>query len=298
MKSKLVSLDEALAPIQSGCTIALGGALLRRHPNAAVRALIRNGVKDLTVLGWVTTTAVELLAAAGALRRYEGAYAGMFSYGLAPCFRRGVESGEIEVGDFSESTIIARYRAAAANLPFYPTTALLGSDIARLNPDQFKTIECPFTQRLLHAVAPAHADFTIIHGYASDEFGNVQWPVVRDSDDIDQLMASAAKRLIVSVEKIIPHSEVRKQPSLTYIPSHWVEAVVEVPFGAHPVACDTVYNEDHEHLRRYMASGIDNGEVQGYLDEFVNSIASHDDYLAKIGRARLDQLAAEVAAND
>ncbi|MNR41191.1 Glutaconate CoA-transferase subunit A [compost metagenome] len=122
--------------------------------------------------------------------------------------------------------------------------------------------------------------------------------MVRDSDDIDQLMASAAKRLIVSVEKIIPHSEVRKQPSLTYIPSHWVEAVVEVPFGAHPVACDTVYNEDHEHLRRYMASGIDNGEVQGYLDEFVNSIASHDDYLAKIGRARLDQLAAEVAAND
>ena len=65
MKDKLVDLDTALAPIESGCTLALGGSLLRRQPNAAVRALIRRGIKDLTLLTWATTTATDMLAAAG-----------------------------------------------------------------------------------------------------------------------------------------------------------------------------------------------------------------------------------------
>jgi glutaconate CoA-transferase, subunit A len=95
MKDKLRTLDQALAPIQSGSAIALGGSLLRRQPNAAVRALIRRGIRDLTVQTWAATTALDMLAAAGAVRRHEGIYAGMFSFGLAPNVRRGVESGAI-----------------------------------------------------------------------------------------------------------------------------------------------------------------------------------------------------------
>lgn len=293
MKRKLASLDEALSPISSGSTIAMGGALLRRHPNAAIRSLIRRGVKDLTILGWVSTTAIDLLAAAGAVRRYEGAYAGMFSYGLAPNLRRGVESGDIEVRDFSESTMVGRYRAAAAGLPFFPVTALLGTDIARMNPEQIKPVECPFTGKTIHAVPPAEADFTIIHGYQGDEAGNVQWPIVRDTDDIDQLMASAAKRLIVTVEKIVPTSEIKKAPTMTYIPGNWVEAIVEVPFGAHPIACDSFYNEDAQHLQDYVSRCKTAAGAQAYLEEFVHGQPTHDDYLEKVGPTKLAKLKAE-----
>ena len=283
MKTKLTSLEAALAPIKSGCSIALGGAMLRRQPNAAIRHLISRNINDLTLLTWVTTTSTDLLAAAGSIRRVEGVYVGMFNHGLAPNFRRGVESGAIEVRDFSETAMIARFRAASAGLPFYPLKSLLGSDIAAQNPEQFRPITCPYTGRELHAVPAAESDFTIMHGYASDEYGNVQWPVVRDTDDIDQMIATASKRLIVTVERIIPHSSVRKQPSLTYIPGCIVEAVVELPYGAHPAACDTRYNEDEAHLEEYLKLSRTPEGADAYLDKYVRSPSSHEDYVRKVG---------------
>jgi glutaconate CoA-transferase subunit A len=283
VKEKLKNLEEALAPISSGNTLTIGGSLLRRQPNAAVRSLIRRGVTDLTVLTWAATTATDMLAAAGALRRYEGIYTGMFSYGLAPNFRRAVEQGAIEVRDFSETAMVARFRATTQGLEFMPIKTLLGSDIARHNPEQIRPFPCPYTGEPLQAVAAAKSDFTIIHGYVGDKYGNVQWPIVRDSDDIDQMMASAAKRLIVTVEKIIPHEEIKKRPTLTYIPGNWVEAIVEVPYGAHPVSCDGHYDEDDAHLTDYLARSKTAEGANAYLDEYARRPAGHDDYIAKVG---------------
>jgi glutaconate CoA-transferase, subunit A len=283
MKEKLVELSAALRPVRSGSTVALGGSLLRRQPNAAIRELIRHGVRDLTVQTWAATTAVDMLAAAGALRRYEGIYVGMFSHGLAPNFRRAVEAGEIEVRDFSETAMVARFRAASAGLEFMPLKTLLGSDIARLNPEQFREMRCPFSGAPLHAVAAAKSDFTVIHGYVGDKYGNVQWPIVRDTDDIDQMIASSAKRLIVTVEKIVPHEEICRRPTLTYIPGNWVEAIVEVPYGAHPAACDAYYDEDEARLADYLAKSRTAEGARAWLDEYVHAPSTHAAYVEKMG---------------
>ncbi|MXN54130.1 hypothetical protein GR158_23810 [Shinella sp. AETb1-6] len=283
MKEKLTTLENALSPIVSGSTVMIGGSLLRRQPNAAVRQLIRNKVRDLTVLSWAGTTAIDLLAAADAIRRWEGIYVGLFNYGLAPNFRRAVESGRIEVRDFSETAMVARLRAAAQGMPFLPIRTLFGSDLAKVNPEQIRTVDCPFTGEKLQAIAAAEPEFTIIHGYAGDKYGNVQWPVVRDTDDMDQSMAAGARRLIVTVEKIVPHDEIKKQPSLTYIPGNWVEAIVEVPYGAHPAACDTLYDEDDAHMSDYIARSKTADGVKAYLDEFAHGLREHAAYIEKCG---------------
>lgn len=285
MKEKLVSLETALAPITSGASITLGGSLLRRQPNAAVRHLIQRGVRDLTVLTWAGTTAIDMLAAADAVKRWEGIYVGMFNYGLAPNFRRAVQDGKIEVRDFSETAFTARLRAAAQGLPFLPIRTLLGSDIATKNPEQIKPFDCPFTGRKLQAIAAADTEFTIIHGYAGDKYGNVQWPLVRDTDDMDQPMAAAAKRLIVTVEKIIPHEEIKAEPARTYIPGAWVEAIVEVPYGAHPVACDTIYDEDDAAIRDYLAASRTAEGAEEWLDRHARNPADHAAYLDLFGGA-------------
>ncbi len=283
MKEKLTTLENALSPIVSGSTVMIGGSLLRRQPNAAIRQLIRNKVRDLTVLSWAGTTAIDLLAAADAIRRWEGIYIGLFNYGLAPNFRRAVESGRIEVRDFSETAMVARLRAAAQGMPFLPIRTLFGSDLAKVNPEQIRTFDCPFTGEKLQAIAAAEPEFTIIHGYAGDKYGNVQWPVVRDTDDMDQPMAAGARRLIVTVEKIVPHDEIKKQPSLTYIPGNWVEAIVEVPYGAHPAACDTLYDEDDAHMSDYIARSKTADGVKAYLDEFAHGLREHAAYIEKCG---------------
>jgi glutaconate CoA-transferase subunit A len=106
----------------------------------------------------------------------------------------------------------------------------------------------------------------------------VQFPIARDADDLDPVMAKAANRLIVTVEKIVPHSEILKTPNLTYIPHTWVEAIVEVPFGAHPLSCDGYYDEDEEHMAEYQGYAR-GGDFGAYLDKYVTGPADHAEYL-------------------
>jgi glutaconate CoA-transferase subunit A len=210
---------------------------------------------------------------------------------MAYNFRRGVEAGLIEVRDFPETAMIARFRAAAQGISFMPTKVLLGSDMAKYNPEQVREITCPFTGEKYHAVQAATSDFTVLHGYVGDEFGNVQWPVQRDSDDIDFIVAKAAKRLIVTVERIVPHEEIARQPTLTYVPHQWVEAIVEVPYGAHPGSCDGYYDEDEEHMQYYVECAKDPARFKQYAAEYIYGIKDHWDYLQKaVTVKRLSQI--------
>ncbi len=92
-------------------------------------------------------------------------------------------------------------------------------------------------------------------------------------------MAKAAKRLIVTVEKIVPHSEILKSPNLTYIPHPWVEAIVEVPFGAHPLSCDGYYDEDEAHMEDYQRL-MKEGDFASYAARYIIGPADHAEYLA------------------
>jgi len=222
-----------------------------------------------------------VLAAAGLLRRSEGAYVGPFWHGLAPNFRRGVEAGQVEVRDLSESATVACFLASCSGLSFMPVKAIVSTDMAKQDPALVTEMVCPFTGEIYAAVRAVEADFTIMHGYRADRFGNVQWPLARDADDIDQIIARGSRCLIVTVEEIVEHDEITRQPNLTYIPAQWVEAVVEAPFGAHPLACDTIYNEDEDALRAYVEAGSTREGAGAYLDEYVRRAATHDDYLAR-----------------
>jgi len=279
MRSKLVGLTDAASLIPSGSTLAIGGSIIRRSPVALIRELIRQGKNGFTVLSYPAGYTTDLLAGAGAVDRVEAVYEGLFQFGHSYNFRRGVEEGRIEVRDFDEITQAARFRAAAAGLPFAITDALLGTGMAEHNPEQVKEIADPFTGRRLHAVPAAEADFTLLHGYTADEYGNVQFPLIRDADDLDPVLAKASRRLIVTVERIVPHSEILKIPTQTYIPHPWVEAIVEVPFGAHPLSCDGWYDEDEEHFAEYQRLS-QAGEFDSYLDKYVRGPADHAEYLA------------------
>lgn len=279
MKSKLVSLADAVSLIPSGSSLTIGGSIIRRSPVALIRELIRQGGSGFTVLAYPAGFTTDLLAGAGAVKRVEAVYEGLFQFGFSYNFRRGVESGVIDIRDFSEVAMGARFRAAAAGLPFMPTDALLGTGMAEHNPEQVKEITDPFTGRKLHAVPAAESDFTMLHGYTADEYGNVQFPPARDADDLDPVMAKAAKRLIVTVERIVPHGEILKAPNLTYIPHTWVEAIVEVPFGAHPLSCDGYYDEDEVHLEAYQRLMKD-GDFASYATRYITGPAGHAEYLA------------------
>jgi glutaconate CoA-transferase subunit A len=103
----------------------------------------------------------------------------------------------------------------------------------------------------------------------------------------DVLMAQAAKKVIVSVDRIVPTELIRRDNHLTKLPSAFVHSVVEAPFGAHPTSSGGLYEADDTHLEEYVrASGGANSFAQ-YLDTYVWTAATPADYHKQIGSPRL-----------
>jgi glutaconate CoA-transferase, subunit A len=290
MKSKLMSLDAAAALVPSGSSITLSGPILPLQPMAFIHALVRRRVRDLSVTLFVGSTGIDLLVGAGAVRRLETAYVGLGPFGAALNVRRAVEAGRLELEDMSESALMARFKAAGSGVPFLPTKALLGTTMAERS-KHLVPMTCPFTGEQVHLARAVDADFTVIHAHAGDIYGNIQHPLDRNSDEVHLMMAKAARTLIVTVERIIPTEAVMQHPTLTWIPHHWVRAVVEAPYGAHPGSVDGLYCEDERHLRLYAEASRSDSAFQAYLDEYVYGVRDHWQYLDKIGGlARLTEL--------
>jgi glutaconate CoA-transferase subunit A len=95
--TKCMSLSEAIGLIPDGAAVAIGGNTFHRAPGAALHELVRQQKKDLTLIKTAGSYDVDLLAGAGILASAVIAYAGFETLGLAPRFRRMVESGQIEV---------------------------------------------------------------------------------------------------------------------------------------------------------------------------------------------------------
>jgi glutaconate CoA-transferase subunit A len=98
MTSKLTSLAAAAALIPNGATVAFGGSLLHRSPSALTRELARQRRRDLTFVKPSAAYDVDLLCAAGSVATvYAGIIAMEGGFGLAPSYRRAVETGRVRV---------------------------------------------------------------------------------------------------------------------------------------------------------------------------------------------------------
>ena len=80
-------------------------------------------------------------------------------------------------------------------------------------------------------VPALNPDVCIIHVQRADKFGNAQFWGAMGSV---QAAALASKRIIVSCEEIVEHEVIASSPHFTIIPAFRTNAVVEMPWGAHP----------------------------------------------------------------
>jgi len=280
---KVTSITEAARFIKSGDIIIIGGFTISMHPMALIRQIIRNKVNNLTVVGFSNGNDVDLLAAVGSVKQVESSSVTFEMLGLAPNYRRAVQNGEIVVKDYTETTIAARAYAGSMGLTFYPTRALLGCDSVKYMPE-IKELKCPITGEFYHAIPALNADVAIFHAIAADAFGNVLYPQTGNSLAATEPMFSrAAKKVVVTVDKIVDHDVVLRNPEAVLIPGFEVDAVVELPFGAHPCGWPNIYEHDIDHLREYMESSKNPESLKKYLDRFVYEAEDHWDYLERVG---------------
>ena len=112
--------------------------------------------------------------------------------------------------------------------------------------------------------------------------------------DLEQCKAAGA--VIVSCEEIVPESYLRLDPDQNALPPFLVDAVVHVPFGAHPTACPFFYDYDPAHLNLYKQAVRDDDAWQAYLQEWVYGVDDRDAYLDKVGGAQLARIRANTVA--
>ncbi len=289
-KSKLISLDEAVARVPDGARVALGGFAVYQKPMAFVRALARAKRSDLTIVGTANSYDVDLLAGAGCLRSVETSYVGLEKHGLARNFRRAVESGQLEVVDYPEMASWDRFRASQEGLAFWPVSFLGGNDVLKYN-ERIRPFACPITGRPMQALPAADPDVVVIHAIAADEQGNVVFPAHRLlPQNGDVLMGRACDNVIVTVEKIVSKAFIRRHARITELPAYRTQAIVEVPWGAHPTPTLSRYLADETHMGEYAEATASAEQFDEYLRRYVREPCDHFEYLDRIGAERLARL--------
>src|SRR6185312_8053766 len=98
----------------------------------------------------------------------------------------------------------------------------------------------------------------------------------------DSLLAKASDRVVLSTDEVMMREDPAYDPRRIDLLGVLVNAVVDVPWGAHPTSSPGLYNYDEEHMRRYVER-IRAGEVDSYLDEFITGAARHEAYLERVG---------------
>src|SRR6266568_7652304 len=227
------SLDEALAVITDGCVLAVpreqSGAAM-----AATRALIRRGVKRLTLIALPTSSLqADLLIGAGCIETLETSAVSLGEFGPAPRFTAAVKAGAIRIKDATCPALHAAFQAAEKGVPFMPLRGLIGSDLLVHRPD-WKVIDNPFGNDdpivLLPAIRP---DVALFHAPLADREGNV-W-IGRDRELA--MMAHAAAKTVVTVEKLHEGSLFDDHLlAAGALGGLYVETVAVAPKGAWPLA--------------------------------------------------------------
>jgi glutaconate CoA-transferase subunit A len=99
-------------------------------------------------------------------------------------------------------------------------------------------------------------------------------------------MARAAKRLIVTCERLISNDVIRQDPTSTVIPFYCVDAVCEVPYGSYPGNMPYEYFSDEEHIKLWLDVEKDLERYQNFLESFVFGVRDFHEYLERCGGLR------------
>src|SRR5574341_7989 len=262
MQDKRHTLEEAVALVEPGTTLALGGFTLYRRPVAFVQALLarRQQMRDLTILAFTASYETDLLIGAGMVSRIRACYTGLEVFGLAPMFTQAANSGALEVVEETEASLTFGIRAHLAGVSFMPGLGCLGTDLPRLRPD-VKIIDDPYQPGQQVVAFPAISwDVAVIHALQSDRAGNAR---LNRNLGVDSELALGARQLIVTAEEIVNGFD-----SEIDISAASVSAVVHAPRGAWPTSCYPRYPVGGGEILHYIEA-CNAGTFEDYINQWV-----------------------------
>ncbi len=214
MKQIYHSFEEAVANIQDGSTLMVGGFGLCGIPENLILALVKKGVKDLTVISnncGVDEWGLGLLLKNKQIKKMIGSYVGENKE-----FERQVLSGEIEVELVPQGTLAEKIRAGGAGIPAFYTPAGVGTQIA--DGKEIRT----FNGKEYVLEEAYKADFSLVRAEKGDKMGNLVYN--KTARNFNPMIATAGKVTIAEVEQLVEVGDL--DPNQIHTPSVYVQGLI------------------------------------------------------------------------
>ncbi|MDX2524284.1 3-oxoacid CoA-transferase subunit A [Streptomyces europaeiscabiei] len=211
------SADEAVAGIEDGSTVLVGGFGLAGMPFDLIDALIRQGAKDLTIVSNNAGNGDVGLAALLAAGRVRKVLCSFPRQADSWVFDGLYREGKIDLEVVPQGNLAERMRAAGAGIgAFYCPTAV-GTPLAEGKEER----EIDGRKYLLEY--PIKGDYALIGAHIADTLGNLVFR--KTARNFGPVMATAATTTIVQVDEVVEAGTL--DPEAVVTPSIYVDRVVQ-----------------------------------------------------------------------
>ncbi|MER6159339.1 3-oxoacid CoA-transferase subunit A [Streptomyces sp. NPDC001868] len=211
------SADVAVAGIEDGSTVLVGGFGLAGMPFDLIDALIRQGAKDLTIVSNNAGNGEVGLAALLAAGRVRKVLCSFPRQADSWVFDGLYREGKVELEVVPQGNLAERMRAAGAGIgAFYCPTAV-GTPLAEGKEER----EIDGRKYLLEY--PIKGDYALIGAHIADTLGNLVFR--KTARNFGPVMATAATTTIVQVDEVVEAGTL--DPEAVVTPSIYVDRVVQ-----------------------------------------------------------------------
>ncbi len=207
--------DTAIADIQDGNVLMLGGFGLCGIPENCISALLKSGVKNLTCISnnaGIDDFGIGLMLKTRQVKKMISSYVGENHE-----FERQFLTGELEVELIPQGTLAERIRAGGAGIPAFFTPAGVGTEVA-----EGKEVR-EFNGKKYLMESGLRADFAIVKAWKGDTAGNLIFKGT--ARNFNPIMAAAGKITIAEVEKLVPEGKLN--PNDIHVPGIYVQRIFQ-----------------------------------------------------------------------
>jgi 3-oxoacid CoA-transferase subunit A len=229
---KVVSVDDAVADVPDGASLAVGGFGLSGVPNVLIDAVFRCGVRRLHVVSnncGVDGGGLGILLEAGRIDRVTGSYVGENK-----AFAHMYLGGDVEVELIPQGTLAERLRAGGCGIPAFYTPAGVGTPVAdgglplRYAADgSIAVASSPkevrdFEGRSYVLERGLQTDYALVRARRGDRHGNLGFS--KAARNFNPRATMAGRITVAEVEELVPAGGL--DPDEIHLPGVFVQRVV------------------------------------------------------------------------
>lgn len=213
MNKVVENAQQAIAGIQDGMTLMLGGFGLCGIPENCIAALVKAQIKNLTCISnnaGVDDFGIGLMLQQRQVKKMLSSYVGENAE-----FERQLLTGELEVDLIPQGTLAERIRAGGAGIPGFYTATGYGTEIA-----EGKEVKL-FDGRPYILETALHADFALVKAWKGDVYGNLIFKGT--ASNFNPMMARAGKITVAEVEELVEPGVL--DPHHVHVPGVYVQRI-------------------------------------------------------------------------